>query len=40
VRNCRRISVDIDDALDLVIAGPTSKELAFVIVINVRTAPR
>jgi hypothetical protein len=35
-----RISIGVHDALDLIIAGSASKELAFVIVIDVRATPR
>jgi hypothetical protein len=36
----RRISIGVYNAFDLIIAGPASKELAFVIVIDVRATPR
>ena len=35
-----RISIGIYNAFDLMVAGPASKELAFVIVIDVRATPR
>ena len=34
------ISIGIYNAFDLMVAGPASKELAFVIVIDVRATPR
>jgi hypothetical protein len=35
-----RISIGVHNAFDLIIAGAASKELAFVIVIDVRATPR